>query len=31
VPFTFFESASFVYDYDGRAVRATANKGPADN
>ncbi|HWG80730.1 MAG TPA: MFS transporter [Stellaceae bacterium] len=31
VPFTFFESASFVYDYDGRAVRATVNKGPADN
>src|SRR5216683_2261229 len=31
VPFTFFESASFVYDYDGRAVRTTANRGPSDN
>ena len=31
VPFTFFESASFVYDYDGRPVRTTANKGPTDN
>ncbi|HEX7967670.1 MAG TPA: MFS transporter [Stellaceae bacterium] len=31
VPFHFFESASFVYDYDGRAVRTIANKTPADN
>jgi ABC-type uncharacterized transport system substrate-binding protein len=26
VPFTFFETASFVYDYDGRPVRTIASK-----
>jgi putative tryptophan/tyrosine transport system substrate-binding protein len=26
VPFNFFETASFVYDYDGRAVRSIASK-----
>ncbi len=31
IPFHFFESASFVYDYDGRAVRTVANKTPTDN
>jgi putative ABC transport system substrate-binding protein len=31
VPFSFFESASFVYDYDGRAVRTIASKMSADN
>ena len=28
VPFSFFESASFVYDYDGRPVRTIASKTP---
>jgi putative ABC transport system substrate-binding protein len=28
VPFSFFESASFVYDYDGKAVRTIASKTP---
>jgi putative ABC transport system substrate-binding protein len=31
VPFSFFESASFVYDYDGRPVRTIASKMSADN
>ena len=31
VPFTFFESASFVYDYEGRPARTTVSKFPADN
>ena len=31
VPFSFFESASFVYDYDGRAVRTIASKMISDN
>jgi len=31
VPFTFFESASFVYDYDGRPVRTIASKMSSDN
>jgi putative ABC transport system substrate-binding protein len=31
VPFSFFESATFVYDYDGKPVRTTANKMPSDN
>jgi putative ABC transport system substrate-binding protein len=31
VPFNFFESASFVYDYDGRPVRTIASKMSADN
>lgn len=30
VPFSFFESASFVYDYDGRAVRTIASKMASD-
>lgn len=30
VPFSFFESASFVYDYDGRAVRTIASKMSVD-
>jgi len=29
--FSFFESASFVYDYDGRAVRTIASKISSDN
>jgi putative ABC transport system substrate-binding protein len=31
VPFSFFETASFVYDYDGRAVRTIASKMTSDN
>ena len=31
VPFSFFESASFVYDYDGRPVRTVASKMSSDN
>jgi putative tryptophan/tyrosine transport system substrate-binding protein len=31
VPFSFFETASFVYDYDGRAVRTIASRMPSDN
>jgi len=31
VPFSFFESASFIYDYDGRPVRTIASKMSADN
>jgi putative ABC transport system substrate-binding protein len=31
VPFSFFESASFVYDYEGRAVRTIASKIPSEN
>jgi putative ABC transport system substrate-binding protein len=31
VPFTFFEGASFVYDYEGRAVRTIASKITAEN
>ena len=31
VPFSFFESASFVYDYDGRPVRTIPSKASADN
>src|SRR5262249_42928941 len=30
VPFSFFESASFVYDYDGRPVRTIVNKTSSD-
>jgi len=31
VPFSFFESATFVYDYEGKPVRTTANKMPSEN
>ena len=31
VPFSFFESASFVYDYDGRPVRTIASKMASEN
>jgi putative tryptophan/tyrosine transport system substrate-binding protein len=31
VPFGFFESASFIYDYEGRAVRTIASKIGSDN
>jgi putative ABC transport system substrate-binding protein len=31
VPFSFFEAASFIYDYEGRAVRTIASKMPAEN
>ena len=31
VPFSFFESASFIYDYDGRPVRTVASKMSSDN
>jgi putative ABC transport system substrate-binding protein len=31
VPFSFFETASFIYDYDGKAVRTIASKTPSDN
>ena len=31
VPFNFFESASFVYDYDGKPVRTIASKAPSEN
>lgn len=31
VPFSFFETASFVYDYDGRAVRTIASRMTSDN
>ena len=31
VPFSFFETASFVYDYDGRAVRTIASKMSSEN
>jgi putative ABC transport system substrate-binding protein len=31
VPFSFFESASFIYDYDGKPVRTVASKMSADN
>jgi putative tryptophan/tyrosine transport system substrate-binding protein len=31
VPFNFFESASFVYDYDGKPVRTIASKMSSDN
>jgi putative ABC transport system substrate-binding protein len=31
VPFSFFETASFIYDYDGRAVRTIASKMTSDN
>jgi len=31
VPFSFFEAASFVYDYDGRAVRAVASQDVASD
>ena len=31
VPFGFFESASFIYDYDGRAVRTIASRIGAEN
>ena len=31
VPFTFFEGASFVYDYEGRAVRTIASKITVEN
>lgn len=30
VPFNFFESASFVYDYEGRPVRTVASKIPTE-
>jgi putative ABC transport system substrate-binding protein len=30
IPFTFFESASYIYDYDGRAVRSAAAAMPAN-
>jgi len=31
VPFSFFETASFVYDYDGRAVRTIASRMTSEN
>lgn len=31
IPFNFFESASFIYDYDGRAVRSVAGRTPTEN
>jgi putative ABC transport system substrate-binding protein len=31
IPFSFFETASFVYDYDGRAVRTIASKMTSEN
>jgi putative tryptophan/tyrosine transport system substrate-binding protein len=31
VPFSFFERASFVFDYDGKPVRTIASKMPAEN
>jgi putative ABC transport system substrate-binding protein len=31
VPFSFFETASFVYDYDGRPVRTIASRMASDN
>jgi putative tryptophan/tyrosine transport system substrate-binding protein len=31
VPFSFFETASFVYDYDGRPVRTIASKMTSEN
>jgi putative tryptophan/tyrosine transport system substrate-binding protein len=31
VPFSFFETASFVYDYDGRAVRTIASRMVSEN
>jgi putative ABC transport system substrate-binding protein len=30
VPFDFFETASFVYDYDGRPVRTVEHSAPAN-
>jgi putative ABC transport system substrate-binding protein len=27
IPFSFFESASFIYDYQGRAVRRVGHEG----
>jgi ABC-type uncharacterized transport system substrate-binding protein len=31
IPFSFFESASYVYDYDGHTVRSAATAAPASN
>jgi len=31
VPFQFYETASFIYDYDGKAVRTVTNKVTLDN
>jgi putative tryptophan/tyrosine transport system substrate-binding protein len=31
IPFTFFESASYIYDYDGQTVRSAAASMPAAN
>ncbi len=31
VPFSFFESASFIYDYNGQPVRTIAGKMPSDD
>lgn len=31
IPFTFFESASYIYDYDGHTVRSAAASMPAAN
>jgi len=31
VPFQFYETASFIYDYDGKAVRTVTNKVTTDN
>jgi putative ABC transport system substrate-binding protein len=31
VPFSFFERASFVFDYEGKPVRTIASKMPAEN
>ena len=28
VPFSFFETASFIYDYEGKAVRSVTSKAP---
>lgn len=31
VPFQFYETASYIYDYEGKAVRTVANRGSEDN
>jgi putative ABC transport system substrate-binding protein len=31
VPFQFYETASYIYDYDGKAVRTVANRSSEDN
>jgi putative ABC transport system substrate-binding protein len=31
VPFQFYETASFIYDYDGKAVRTVTNKVTTEN